>query len=140
MGDLGKSLGERRLRQGDPLSPFLFIVVVDVLGRMVEKAIEGLMLKGFEVGTEKVCILHNQFAVDTLFFMDGKEDYFFNTIRILMECSWLVGLKVNMGKSLLLGINMDLEAMEDLASSIRCSTGVWPMSYLGLPLGGNPRK
>ena len=40
----------RGLRQDDPLSPFLFIIVADVLSRMLLKAEERNVLEGFRVG------------------------------------------------------------------------------------------
>ncbi|KAL5578918.1 hypothetical protein UlMin_011360 [Ulmus minor] len=46
-------VASRGLRQGDPLSPFLFILVVDILGRMMDKAIRIGEVKGFNVGREE---------------------------------------------------------------------------------------
>lgn len=54
----GKVKGTRGLRQGDPLSPFLLIIVTDSLGRLVEKS------------RVSVFMSHLQFADDTLFFVD----------------------------------------------------------------------
>ena len=39
------------LRQGDPLSPFLFIMVMEALSRLLQRGIRGELLKGFEVGS-----------------------------------------------------------------------------------------
>ena len=43
----------RGLRQGDPLSSFLFTIVADVLSRMLLKAEERNVLEGFKVGRNK---------------------------------------------------------------------------------------
>ena len=45
-----------------------------------------------------------------------------------------------MGKSVLLGINMEEDSLSNAANSTRCTVGSWPIKYLGLPLGGNPLK
>ena len=44
-----------------------------------------------------------------------------------------------MSKSHLIGINLDVGEVEELAEILGCSVGEWPIPYLGLPLGGNPR-
>ena len=61
----------RGLRQGDPLSPLLFVLVMEALGRMLDKAVlEGRML-GFSVGNlegRSMVVSHLLFADDTLIF------------------------------------------------------------------------
>ena len=62
------------LRQGDPLSPFLFVLVMEALGRMLDKAIhEGRML-GFSVGNlegRSMAVSHLLFADDMLIFCEA---------------------------------------------------------------------
>ena len=58
----------RGLRQGDPLSPFLFTIIADVLSRML-RAEERSMLEGFTVGRNRTRVSHLQFADDTIFFL-----------------------------------------------------------------------
>ena len=58
----------RGLRQDDPLSPFLFTIVADVLSRMLLKAEERNVLEGFRVGRNRTRVSHLQFADDTIFF------------------------------------------------------------------------
>ena len=58
----------RGLRQGDPLSPFLFTIVTDVLSRMLLRADERSLLEGFREGRNRTRVSHLQFADDTIFF------------------------------------------------------------------------
>ena len=58
----------RGLREGDPLSPFLFTIVADVLSRMLLRAEERSMLEGFTVGRNRTRVSHLQFADATIFF------------------------------------------------------------------------
>lgn len=43
-----------------------------------------------------------------------------------------------MSKSAIVGINCAEDKVERLANQLGCSMGGWPLTYLGLPLGGNP--
>lgn len=40
----------RGLRQGDPVSPFLFIVVMEALSRLLDRAVAGGFIQGVKVG------------------------------------------------------------------------------------------
>ncbi len=67
-GFFGSSRG---LRQGDSLSPILFVLVMEALSRMMTKAVEGGLLLSFQVGSRDhnmVHVSHLLFADDTLIF------------------------------------------------------------------------
>ncbi|RVW28919.1 hypothetical protein CK203_102842 [Vitis vinifera] len=49
------------------------------------------------------------------------------------------GLKVNLDKSNIYGINLDQNHLSRLAELLDCKASGWPILYLGLPLGGNPK-
>ena len=61
----------RGLRQGDPLSPFLFTIIADVLSRMLLKAEERSLLEDFRVGRNRCRVSHLQFADDTILFANS---------------------------------------------------------------------
>ena len=65
MGDLEES--SRGLRQGDPLFPFLFTLVADGLGRLMDLAKERGLYGGFPIGTENLEVSRLQFADNTVF-------------------------------------------------------------------------
>ena len=64
----------RGLRHGDPLSPFLFTLVADVLSKMLLREEERNSLEGFRVGRNKTKVSHLQFADDTIFFSNTSEE------------------------------------------------------------------
>lgn len=49
------------------------------------------------------------------------------------------GLRINIRKSTVIGINVDEDILKGLAEEIGCSTRRLPLIYRGLPVGGNPR-
>lgn len=59
----------RGLRQGDPLSPYLFLLVSEVLSRMIQSAVDGNYLDGVQIGFHAPVISHLFFANDTLIFL-----------------------------------------------------------------------
>lgn len=60
--------------------------------------------------------------------------------KAIRRCFELVSnLKVHLGKSTIIGIEMEREHLEEFADEIGCGTGKIPFIYLGLPVGGNPR-
>ena len=59
---------QRGLRQGDPLSPFLFLIVAETFIRLVSRERELGVLDGVLVGENQIPITHLQFANDTIIF------------------------------------------------------------------------
>lgn len=135
----GKFKASKGLRQGDPLSPFLFTLVIDVLSRILEKAQEMDVFHGLVVGHDRVEVSHLQFADDTMFFIGDKSEYWHNLLEMLDLFCFVSSMRMNKAKCMLVGINYNEGGLSRLAGAWGCKQGVWSILYLGLPLGGNPR-
>ena len=71
-GFFGSSRG---LRQVDPLSPLLFLFVMEVLSRLLRRTKEGDFLRGFQASPNargSLHISHLLFADDTILFCDAS--------------------------------------------------------------------
>jgi hypothetical protein len=90
----------RGLRQGDPLSPLLFVFVMEALSKMISAAVHGGLLEGFIVGNASFS--HLLFADDTLIFCSvvPSQMHYLRTVFLLFEVA--SGLKVNLAKSILI--------------------------------------
>ena len=110
----------RGLRQGDPLSPFLFSLVADVLSRMLKRAEERNMMECFRVGRNRIRVSHLQFADDTIFFSNSREEELQTLKSLLLVFGHISGLKVNLNKSSIYGINLDQAHLSRLAEMLDC--------------------
>ena len=81
---------------------------------------------------------HLQFADDTILFANSSAEELQTLKSLLLVFGQVSGLKVNLDKSNLFGINLDQNHLSRLALLLDCKASDWPILYLGLPLGGNP--
>ncbi|XP_071731598.1 uncharacterized protein [Rutidosis leptorrhynchoides] len=130
----------RGVRQGDPLSPFLFILAAEGLNILTKAAVDRGIFKGVEIGNDKVTISHLQYADDTIFFGEWSNSNASNLIKILKCFELASGLKVNFLKSCLYGIGVGANEIESLASRMKCQAGSFPFTYLGLPIGARMKR
>jgi hypothetical protein len=135
-GFFGSSRG---VRQGDPLSPFLFVLVMEAFSRMISAIYSRGLISGFFVGTREVDwveVSHLLFADDTLIFC-GADASQISHMGALLVCFEVVsGLKVNLSKSTLVPVG-SLDDVDQLAGHLGCGTSDLPLKYLGLPLGAS---
>lgn len=82
------------LRQGDPLSPYIYILMNEVLGYLIRVVIRKNIVGWVLVGKEEVEITHLQFVNDTLFFMPKKGEILANYKRIL-DCYSIMPSLIN---------------------------------------------
>ena len=126
----------RRLRQGDPLSPLLFVIVMEALSRLLDRAVRERLFLGFSVGSlaeNSLMISHLLFADDTLIFCGANSDHISNLRYVFTWFEAVSGLKINLSKSEIVPVG-DVPHIEDLMQILRCKQSALPLQYLGLPL------
>lgn len=131
---------KKGIRQGDPLSPFLFLIVAEGLSCLMRKAEAVQILEGVEIGKDNVRMSHLQFADDTVLLGKALMKNAKAMKGILRLSKIASKLKVNFHKSSLHGINIPFPHVEVFASLISCMIGGLPFTYLGLPIGATSEK
>lgn len=77
--------GSRGLRQGDPLSPCLFLIVAEAFGALLTRAFTSGLLEGFRVHENGLMVSHLQFADDTLIMCKANENQVMY-LRCVVHC------------------------------------------------------
>jgi hypothetical protein len=131
---------QRGLKQGDPLAPFLFLLVVEGFSGVMREAVSMGLYRGFAVGGSSVAISHLQYADDTLCIGEASVENLWALKAILRGFEMASGLKVNYWKSGLVGVNVPSAFMDTACMFLNCRQGTIPFKYLGLPIGANPRS
>lgn len=118
----GKIFASRGLRQDDPLSPFLFTLVMDCLSRNLSSVKAKGLIKGFVVGKEpkSLSITHLQFANDTILFSSPRADHIDNLFATIQNFVEAYGLNINRQKSELLGILLQEFVESSLVAHLGC--------------------
>jgi hypothetical protein len=130
----------RGLKQGDPLAPFLFLLVAEGLGGLMKAAVASGLFGGVVVENQMQQVSRLQYADDSVFIGEACFENIWTLKAILRHYELISGLKVNFFKSSLLGINVEESFLEGAATFLNCKIGSLPMKYLGIPIGANPRK
>ena len=89
----------RGLRQGDPLSPYLFVICTETLIENIKKAEREKQLTGMKVARACSSISHFLFADDCLFFCKAQKDECQTILRILKEYEVVSEQLINFQKS-----------------------------------------
>ncbi|GJT38736.1 RNA-directed DNA polymerase, eukaryota [Tanacetum coccineum] len=126
---------ERGLRQGDPLSPFLFLIVAEALQVSILEACDIGLYKGIFLAKSGANLSLLEYADGALFFGKWSRENALSLIHILRCFELASGLKVNIDKSRVMGVGVPTSEVISMASSIGCTHDSLPFSYLGLPVG-----
>ena len=106
---------------------------------MLTKMEENGLYEGFIVSWNRTRVSILQVADNTIFFFVASLDFLQNLKLIFLVFRQFPGLKINLEKNTLFGINVIQYLVSRLASTLYCRVSKWPLSYLNLPLGRNSK-
>ncbi|XP_056694941.1 secreted RxLR effector protein 78-like [Spinacia oleracea] len=87
------------LRQGDPLSPYLFLFCMDILSRMLSLAEDIKLFKDLQVSSRSPSISHLFFADDAMLFFKADKGACSFIMENLVRFGKISGQQLNLKKS-----------------------------------------
>lgn len=126
------------LRQGDPLSPLLFVPIMDCLARIMDKASSKTVLSPFE--RRALRFRTSIYADDVVIFSKPMLQDAMAINSILQKFGTATGLHTNMSKTNFYPICCESVDTSALQSTLGCSRGSFPCTYLGMPLSDKKLK
>nr|GEV82824.1 RNA-directed DNA polymerase, eukaryota [Tanacetum cinerariifolium] len=127
------------LKQGDPLAPYLFILVMESLHLSFSRVVDAGIFKGIKIDNS-VTISHLFYADDAVFVGEWSQENLDKILNVLHCFHLASGLRINVKKSHLLGVGVPHGTVQIAAVNLGCSIMKTPFKYLGVMVGGNSLK
>ncbi|XP_057719433.1 uncharacterized protein LOC130933842 [Arachis stenosperma] len=126
---------QRGLRQGDPLLPYLFIIVVEIFTILMDKAKEEGRISGVRIAPTTLAISHLLFADDCIIFSKDSEEEVYQLITILNMYTEASGQRINVDKSgITFGNQVPIRNRAEIEEILGLPAWDQPGKYLGLPV------
>lgn len=124
---------ERGLRQGCALSPYLFVICMNVLSKLLDKSASDSSL-GYHPKRKNIGLTHLSFADDLLVFTDGRIRSIDSIIEVFDYFGRISGLKISMEKTTIFYAGMPDNTRQQFEQRFRFTSRTLHVRYLGLPL------
>jgi len=116
-------------RQGCPLSPLLFNIVLEVLATVIREEKE---IKGIKTGKEEVKL--SLFADDLILYIENPKDTTRKLLELISEYSKIAGYKINTQKSLTFLYTNNEKTEREIKETIPFTIEMKRIKYLGINL------
>jgi hypothetical protein len=124
------------LRQGDPISPYLFLLCAEGLSCLLKKKEAEGKIKGMRNGKSAPAISHLLFADDNIFFTRGDAKNLQALNEVLQTYSEGSGQRINFEKSsIFFGVHCPEHIKDRIMSYLNVRCEVLQTNYLGMPSG-----
>lgn len=125
----------RGLRQGDPLSPYLFVMCLERLCHLIETAVDAKEWKPISLSRGGPKLSHICFADDLILFAEASVNQIRVIRKVLERFCTASGQKVSLEKSKIFfssNVSLDLEKLISDESGIKATRDLG--KYLGMPV------
>ncbi|KAM6583445.1 hypothetical protein CsatB_010447 [Cannabis sativa] len=134
MMELGPIVGQRVLRQGDPLSPYLFILCVEGFSSLLQSYEQSGLLTGCKIARGAPVISHMLFADDSYIYCKATEEEAYNVKELLHTYEVASGQRINFSKSFVFFSNKNgIEVRDSICAMFEIYEADENGYYLGLP-------
>lgn len=139
---IGPVAPEKGLRQGDPLSPYLFLLCVEGLSNAIDDASCNGTIHGCQISPNAPTISHLLFADDSFLFFKAAVEEARSIKELLVKYEEYSGQSINFQKSgVFYSANVDSTKQMKISNILEVHNDITATKYLGLPsLVGRSKK
>ncbi|XP_042488549.1 uncharacterized protein LOC122068701 [Macadamia integrifolia] len=133
-GPIGYFGVERGLRQGDPLSPLLFILAEEVLCRGLHLLVADMKIQPLKGPRGVITPAHSLFADDIFIFANASIRYVKNLKSFLSKYQEFSGQKINLEKSKIFWGDISSQRKQAIVEELGIPLCMFPTRYLGVEI------